>query len=236
MKYSVVIPAYNEEMSIESSLNALVRQDFSEPFEVIIVDNNSTDNTVSIARSYVNKLILRIVQEHIRGRGAARKAGFAAAKGDIIFSTDADTIVPVNWMSRFSRMLKKKHIVAVTGPTRVNDLGFGRNMLFNILQPAIMHFYRVFFGHYWLSGFSFAIRADIYRASGGFDARVNTIEDIELGFKVAKLGKIKYIRSPVLFSGRRFKASAFRGLLMYGKVFFLQIIQGRKDIIVDDPR
>ena len=56
MKISVVIPAYNEEQSLPATLNSLVNQKTKYDFEVIIVDNNSTDNTGKVAKSYENKL------------------------------------------------------------------------------------------------------------------------------------------------------------------------------------
>lgn len=75
-----------------------------------------------------------------------------------------------------------------------------------------MRLYGLLYGHCWLSGFSFAIRKSAYQNSGGFDPDLNAQEDIDLSFRVSKLGKIKLVTdTPVLFSGRRFKDQGLVG-------------------------
>lgn len=70
---SVIIPAYNEEQNITRCLNALTVQKTNKKFEVILVDNNSTDGTVELANKFNNKLNLKIVTETKKGRSPARK-------------------------------------------------------------------------------------------------------------------------------------------------------------------
>ncbi|MGC9019569.1 MAG: glycosyltransferase family 2 protein, partial [Candidatus Bipolaricaulaceae bacterium] len=82
----MVIPALDEEKELGECLTSLARQNFS-AFEVIVVDNGSTDRTASIAEEWG----ARVVVEGRRGPGYAREAGFRAAKAPIIASTDADT-------------------------------------------------------------------------------------------------------------------------------------------------
>ncbi|MBI3255845.1 MAG: glycosyltransferase [Candidatus Andersenbacteria bacterium] len=99
---SIVIPAYNEAQAISKTLASLVAQDFSGEFEVIVVDNNSSDGTAQVAKAFQDKLNLKVIHEPHQGRGAARAAGFAAAQSRIICSTDADTIVPSNWLTEIT--------------------------------------------------------------------------------------------------------------------------------------
>ncbi len=93
LSLSLVIPAYNEERHLAACLDAVSRQAVM-PSEVIVVDNNSTDRTAEIARSYP---FVRVVQEPRQGIVFARNAGFDAARGDIIGRIDADTIIPSDW-------------------------------------------------------------------------------------------------------------------------------------------
>jgi len=93
---SIVIPAYNEEENIRCCLEGLVAQKTDQEFEVIVVDNVSTDKTSGVARTFVDKINLRVVEEHTKGRGAARCRGFSEATGETILSTDADCVVPSN--------------------------------------------------------------------------------------------------------------------------------------------
>lgn len=234
---SVVIPAYNEEKTIFKCLDSLVTQKTSQKFETIVVDNNSTDKTSKVAQQYKNRLDLKIVVEKKKGRGAARSLGFKTAKGEIILSTDADTIVPPNWIEKITQPFVDDSIIAVTGPFRINDCPKFTNMFFNLFQPTIMVLYRVAFNHYWLSGFNFAIRKQIYEKSGGFDTSLNVQEDIELSFKVGKLGKIIFLKNlPVVCSGRRFKHKPFQESLPYLKTFIDYFLFKKKDVFLSDIR
>lgn len=215
MELSVVIPAYNEEECIGPCLDALVKQTATEPFEVLVIDNNSSDRTSEIANQYADRLNLRVIREPKQGRGTARATGFREAHGSIIFSTDADACVPPNWIESLAKHLRESHGVAVTGPCWINDCPAFTNAFFNMSQPIWMKMYLVVFRHYWLSGFNFAIRKEAYEKAGGFNTEIDAQEDTELGFRVRKVGKIRYVPTSVLVSGRRFKKGIIAGLADY---------------------
>ncbi|MGH7245971.1 MAG: glycosyltransferase, partial [Candidatus Levyibacteriota bacterium] len=199
------------------------------------VNNNSTDNTEKIVKTFKNKLNLRIVFEKEKGRGFARRAGFAVAKGDVILSTDADTIVPKNWINEMTRLFQGNTIVAVTGPSRVTDRNAFMNTFFSTCQPIAMKLYRFFVGHYWLSGFNFAIRRDIYEKSGGFK-EMDAQEDTDLSFRVSKLGKITY--NPhwkVVVSGRRFQQGVLKGVYNYVDTY-TKLFIFRKPVYLSNER
>ncbi len=231
---SVVIPAFNEEKNIVACLDALSAQRTKQKFEVVVVDNNSTDKTSSLVRNYKNKLNVRVIFEKEKGRGAARARGFSDARAEIILSTDADTIVPPDWIEKMVTNLRSSSAVAVTGTCMINDCGFITNTLFNFNQPLFMRIYRLFYGHFWLSGFNFAIYKEAYKKSGGFDTKLNAQEDIDISMKVAKVGKIKFVRdSVVLFSGRRFKKGFLRGTVPYVTTFIAYFILGKEITLAD---
>lgn len=234
---SVVIPAYNEEDNITKCLQALVGQETEEKFEVILVNNNSTDKTEEIAKTFLAKLNLKILLEKQKGRGIARHMGFMKANSNIILSTDSDAHVPKNWIDTLVANLKKNGVVAVTGTCRISDCSKTTNNSFNFFQPLFMKGYRLVFKHYWLSGFSFAIYKNIYQKSGGFNTKLNAQEDIDLSFKVAKLGKIHFISNlPVTFSGRRFKDGLIKGLIPYIVTFFEYFLFKKKNMELSDIR
>ncbi len=93
-RYSVVIPAFNEEASIGLCLDSLAAQDYRGEVEWIVVDNNCTDRTAAIASARG----ARVVREERAGVIWARQAGLAAAAGDYVITTDADTTFPENWL------------------------------------------------------------------------------------------------------------------------------------------
>src|ERR1700722_5774418 len=94
LSVSLVIPAYNEERHLQTCLDSIASQ-ACEPLEVLVVDNNSTDNTAAIAKGYS---FVRLVKEPRQGRVFARNAGFEAAKGELIVRVDADTQMPPDWL------------------------------------------------------------------------------------------------------------------------------------------
>lgn len=96
---TLIIPAYNEESHICACLDSVKIQTVM-PDEVIVVDNNSTDDTVTIAREYP---FVRVITEKQQGIVYARNAGFDAARGDIIARIDADTILKKGWVAFVKR-------------------------------------------------------------------------------------------------------------------------------------
>src|SRR5688572_3020117 len=91
---SIVIPAYNEENHLRLCLEAVARQTVK-PLEVIVVDNNSTDATAAIARSFP---FVTLLSEKRQGPQPARDRGYNAAHGEIIGRLDADSIVALDWV------------------------------------------------------------------------------------------------------------------------------------------
>lgn len=93
---SIIIPAYNEELTISHCLDALMQQTVA-PDEIIVVDNKSTDATAKIAGAYPG---VKIVEEKLaQGITPARNKGLNSATGDILCRIDADTIVPKDWVA-----------------------------------------------------------------------------------------------------------------------------------------
>lgn len=234
---SVVIPAYNEEKYIGDTLNSLLKseQKTNVNYEVILVDNNSTDKTVEVAKKFAHGMELRIIKESRQGRGVARARGFMEAKGEIILSADADTIFYKGWVEMLSSAIFGD-VVAVTTPCKIVDSTAINNAIFNFIQPIMMVLYRIFSGHYWLSGFSFGILKSVYEKSGGFDTSLQAQEDLDLSFRVAKLGKIKLINKPVVFSSRRFKRGLIAGFYDYLRSFTEAFILKKKSVYLDNPR
>lgn len=118
VRFSVVIPAYNEAGYLAETLRALSAQDFDGPFEVIVVDNDSSDETATVAAAFG----VRVLHEVERGVCAARQRGSAAATGEIIVSTDADTRPPRDWLRCLDvTFAAEPDAVAVAGPCRYED-------------------------------------------------------------------------------------------------------------------
>jgi glycosyltransferase involved in cell wall biosynthesis len=234
---SIVIPAYNEERLIALCLQSLAGQETQHKFEVIVVNNNSTDRTLEAVQRFRGQLPLKVINEPQKGRGAARRTGFGVAQGDIIFSTDADVCLPKDWIENLLIYFQDPEIMAVSGTCRINDCSPLVNRIFNAFQPLAMILYRLGIGHFWLTGSNFAIRKSVYLATKGFSPYLNASEDTQLSFEVKKLGIIKFVSNvPVLTSGRRFQDSFFRGMFEYIRSYLHAFILPQGSAYLSDKR
>ena len=113
-RISIVIPCWNEEEHLEACLNSIAEQTVA-PFEVVVVDNNSTDNSVAIANKYA---FVRVVTEPVQGITPTRNRGMNAATGDVIGRIDADLVLERHWVERLGNAFADPSCMAVTGPLR----------------------------------------------------------------------------------------------------------------------
>jgi glycosyltransferase involved in cell wall biosynthesis len=126
---SVVIPCYNEERNIHDCLESVTGQDLSAPFEVLVVDGGSTDNTLSIVREFSAEPVpVRVIPNPRRHVAFARNLGWRASSGSYVAYTDADCIVPRGWLSRLLKAFEVErdpalNIVAVGGGNRPSESG-----------------------------------------------------------------------------------------------------------------
>lgn len=225
---SVIIPAYNEEKTLAQTLESLVNQKTERAFEVIVVNNASTDTTRAVAERFLDKLNLQVVDEPAKGRGAARAAGCQAARGGIFLSTDADTILPSGWLEAMVAPLRPG-VAGATGTAKITDCSPWANSFFKFFQPALTKFSRIILGYFWLAGFSSSVTREAYQKAGGYDSALNAFEDNDLGRRVSKFGKIACVwNTPVIFSGRRFKKGIIRGVLSYLPPFIMFLFRSRR--------
>lgn len=118
IRFSIVIPCYNEAAFVAETLDSIKQQDFQGGYEVVVVDNNSNDETAAIAIAMGAK----VVMEPNRGVCRARQAGTEVAAGEIIISTDADTTFSSDWLSNVDKLFKKHpDAVAVGGTCHYKD-------------------------------------------------------------------------------------------------------------------
>ena len=191
---SIVIPAYNEEALLAQTLRA-VREaagGTGVPYEVIVVDDGSTDRTAEIGRANG----ARVVSVSLRQIGATRNAGAKVAAGDLLIFVDADTLVSADVL---------KGAVAAVGAGAV---GGGSSALTDSNDPwwgpPVMAFASWLMRTAgWAAGCFLFVRADVFRAVGGFDEQYFASEEIHLSRAVKKHGRFVILRTPVITSGRK---------------------------------
>jgi glycosyltransferase involved in cell wall biosynthesis len=120
MKISIVIPVYNEGAQLRACLQAIERQTVR-PYEVIVVDNNSSDNSLAIAQSFD---FVTALKETKQGVVHARTTGFNKARGDVIARIDADTLLPAGWLAQISSNFRDPALSAISGAPDYYDFGW----------------------------------------------------------------------------------------------------------------
>ena len=192
MKISVVIPARNEDRMIDACLKALEDQTVSAA-EIIIVDNNSTDDTARRALKHPGVVV---IAEPRLGISYGRNAGFDRATGDIIARIDADTVVTPGWIAEITRYFEgHESVVAITGPASFYDVPRRwRGLVDWLFIDSFYWITRRSTGGETLFGSNCAVRRlawEKIRSEVCMDD-ANMHEDIDLGQHVQRVGLIAF--------------------------------------------
>ncbi len=147
LKLSIITPNYNYATFIGETIESVINQDY-EPFEYIIVDDGSTDNSVEVINEYIEKYPSKIIliQQENRGQSAAINVGLHKATGDIIGWINSDDTFCKNTFSEIAQMFKKKpNSDIVFGDINIMDFGGDfiyrkRHLEFNYLSGCFLSF------------------------------------------------------------------------------------------------
>jgi glycosyltransferase involved in cell wall biosynthesis len=202
---SFIVPAYNEELELPSTLSAIraAADASSEPYEIIVVDDGSTDTTAAVAASGG----ARVVTIHRRQIAAARNAGAREARGDILFFVDADT------------RISPAHVPGVQRALAAGCAGGGARVITDGLVPlwgrVFVHVFSAFYftvANLGAGAFLFTTRKNFDRV-GGFDEQLYAGEEIYFSQALKKLGRFRVLADPAVTSGRKLRMHSARKIL-----------------------
>lgn len=198
IRFSIVIPCYDEENFIGSTLASLKQQDFKGRYEIIVVDNNCTDNTVAIAKKYG----VRVITEYHPGVCWARQAGTVAAKGQIVVSTDADTIFDVNWLTCIDEQFNKnKRLVAICAPCEFIDPPWWGTIYPKLLFGAVYLVYLITGRPFYITATNTAFKKS---ACDGYDtSQTQGGDELSLLYKLRRKGKVAFTTEYVVHTSSR---------------------------------
>ena len=191
MKFSILVPAYNEEQSIASCLNSLISVAYDDK-EIIVIDDASTDRTVQTVEKFLGKDVILVRREWNGGRAAALNSGLQRATGDVIITTDADTVVPSDWLQRFKSCFEQQGVVAVGGAYQAYNKDNSLVNATSILDQILNGVFRKSLVPNKLSGVNSAILRKVLLDLGGFNENSWWSEDSELGWNLKRTGKVVY--------------------------------------------
>ncbi len=225
MKYkkhvSVIVPAYNAENCIEYCLKSLLNLNYPS-YEIIIVDNNSTDRTKEIIKKYpVNYLF-----ENKRGSYSARNKGVKHATGEIICFTDSDCIVDKNWLTEIIKPFKYNKVGGVGGKIipLFNDSNVIEKYSAKLVSNKLMN------KTHWICTANAAYRKDLIK----FDEKFKSWGDYDLSYRLYRNHiKLSYKKEAIVYhASRKTLKGLVKQIFRYG-FYHLMYIKKNHDLRIN---
>lgn len=183
---SVIVPTYNEEANIAPCLESLCHQTLPrERYEIIVVDGGSTDRTREIAEQYADLVFVQTSKKV----GGARNDGAKAAQGEILATTDADCVIPPDWLARIDAdFTGHPDAVQVFGLLNPKVAG-GKCTLSLFLINNFARFGALTHLIYYTLGCNTAFRRDAFMQAGMYRC-IDAGDDLEIACRMRKAGRV----------------------------------------------
>jgi glycosyltransferase involved in cell wall biosynthesis len=184
IRVSVIIPTLNEEKMIGKCLESLAASSYPpDRFEVILVDNGSTDHTLEITQSFSDRLRVSILERRGVNISGLRNFGAATAKGDVLAFVDADCSIPANWFEKALRHLESEHAGVIGGDYEIpKGSSWVARVWFEIAFATTDG--EVTF----VPSGNMLMKSSTFKQIGGFNETLKTSEDCELCFRAREAG------------------------------------------------
>ncbi len=213
-KYSVIVPVYNRPEEVNELLQSLTTQSFTN-FEVIIVEDGSTNPCRDVVDGFRDKLKIEYVFKQNSGPGPSRNVGYAMAKGDYFVVFDSDCIIPPDYFTIVDTELNSNKFDAWGGPDRAHEhfTPLQRAMAFtmsSVLTTGGIRGKKNGVGKFQPRSFNMGISRAVYEKTQGFSFN-RVAEDIELSIRMRKLGfNVVLLAEAFVYHKRRTTLGQFR--------------------------
>jgi len=218
MHLSIIIPAFNEARLIEGSLQSVAasiaanhRSGYTS--EIIVVDNNSTDNTAELAR----RAGATVVFEPINQIGRARNAGAAHATGDWLLFLDADSLLSPGLLADILQLIESGKYVGCGSTLRMDGLPWWATMTLRFWTAASVLCR-------WAAGALVVCRRDAFQDVGGFDQELYALDEIRLSKQLKQWGRRRSLQFTIL-TGHPLETSSRKVSLYSGREIAVQIFR-----------
>jgi cellulose synthase/poly-beta-1,6-N-acetylglucosamine synthase-like glycosyltransferase len=211
---SVVIPAYNAEKEIEACVEVLRQQTIpSSQFEIIVVDDGSTDHT----RAVLEKLPVLTIPQENEGPAGARNTGASAATGEFLLFIDSDCVPSPDWLEQMIKPFENEEVVGVSGAYKTRQ----GSLVARFAQYEFEERYRMLERQPFIdmiASHAAAYRRETFIKAGGFLRELRMNEDVELSYRLsAEPGKLVFNPLAIVYHlhpatcGRYFRIKFGRG-------------------------
>jgi len=205
--FSIVIPAYNRERLIAATLDSILAQEWQD-FEVLVVDDGSTDGTVELLARYGQRV--QVLRQSNRGPGAARNLGIAHATGRYVCLFDSDDLHFPWTLGTYARVIRDHGEPAfVTGwpvefrdVAELHDVSPGPDRI-----EAFADYFAASDAWRWYSASSFVVRRDVLQAVGNCTTARIAADDCDLAMRLGTAAGFVHVRSPATFAYREHAGS-----------------------------
>ncbi len=198
---SIIIPTLNEEYIVSDILECLKKQSFKD-FEVILVDGNSNDKTKEIAKKYLKKLDLKVINSEIRNVGYQRNLGVNKSKYDTILFLDVDTSFSENFLEKSIKEFND-HNLKVAGCPLYPD---SNNMIDKLFYFLFRNFMFIFYKYIGFNGCCIFVLKELHNKINGFDTSIKVGEDYDYSSRLKEYTKLNMLKNvKIKTSTRRFQ-------------------------------
>lgn len=201
---SIVTPCLNEERYIGGLLEDLCRQENFYDFEVIVVDSNSDDKTISVAESFKDNLNIQFIRLPKKGVSLARNRGAQLASGSFLLFLDADTRLPTTFLQTLAATQKETNAKILT----TNFKSSGTHPIDRLLYFLGSSYFKIMFliGQPKMTGCVMMVDKHLHDTVGGFNETIHVGEDLDYSLRLRSSGeKSKFVNNTkVIASNRRF--------------------------------
>lgn len=229
---SIVIPAFNEEKYLPKLLTSLSKQDYTGKMEVIVVDGNSADKTLQVAKDFEGKIPqFTVLALKKRGISYQRNAGAQQAKYKYLLFLDADIILPQHFLTSLLKKAKLNEQFVATANVWVAERDFLSYLFFVIMYPL---FYVLARKEKILAGFLTLTTKENHQKIGGYNEQLPFTEDVDYGWRSITAGaNYHFYFTPIaLHSARRMrKRGRFLFFYDYLRGYYLLKTQGLAAVI-----
>ena len=207
-RVSIIVPTFNGARRIGACLRALLKQDSRRQFEIVVVDDGSTDNTAAVIMEFAD---VRLIRQANAGPAAARNRGAREATGSIILFTDDDCVPEPDWMEQMLVCFRDGEVVGAKGVYRTRQTG----LIARFVQIEYEDRYRLVARQTdidFIDTYSAAFRRHRFLEMGGYDTSfpVACAEDVELSYRMSARGwKMRFAQGAIVYHTHPDKLSAY---------------------------
>jgi glycosyltransferase involved in cell wall biosynthesis len=224
MFFSIIVPVFNRPNEIQEFLNSILDQDYTQDFEVIIVEDGSTLPCQEVVETFEEKLNIRYCFKPNSGPGDSRNYGMSIASGDYFLIFDSDCILPNHYLSTVAFSLNQDFVHCFGGPDKALDSFSDVQKAINYTMTSILTTGGVrggseILGKFQPRSFNMGISKKAFEQSKGF-GNIHPGEDPDLSFRLWKLNfQTKLIQNAYVYHKRRIDWNKFyQQVYKFGKV------------------